>query len=49
MVSVTDSVTMVAAGSENSVQQGSSGNDKIQLVPVTGSGVTPGNSVAGFS
>ncbi len=29
---------VVAAGSENAVQQGFSGNDKIQLVPVTGSG-----------
>ncbi len=48
MVSVTVG-TMVAASSENAVQQGSSSNDKIQLVPVTGSGVTPGHSVAAFS
>ncbi len=40
---------VVATGSENAVQQGFSGNDRIQLVPVTGSGVMPGHSVAGFS
>lgn len=34
-----------AAGSANAVQQGSSGDCEIQLVPVIASGVMPGHSV----
>ncbi|KAL8583099.1 hypothetical protein ACOMHN_008537 [Nucella lapillus] len=36
---------MIAACSEDTVQQGSSSDDEIQLVPVTRSGVPPGHSV----
>lgn len=33
---------------EDTVQQGSSGDDKIQLVPMMGSGVPSGDSVVKF-
>ena len=37
--------TVVGAGDEHMVEQGLSGDDKVKLVPVLGSGVSPGHSV----
>ena len=39
---------VIAAGGQDTVQQGSAGDNEIQLVPVTRSGVPPGHSVVGF-
>ena len=47
MICVTVSA-VIAAGGQNTVQQGSAGDNEIQLVPVTRSGVPPGHSVVGF-
>ena len=46
MISVAVS-TVVAACSEGTVQQGSSSDDEIQLVPVTRSGVPPVHNMVG--
>ena len=40
--------TVMTTSHEDTVQQGSSGDDKIQLVPMMGSGVPSGDSVAKF-
>lgn len=47
MISITI-CAVVTAGDKDTVQQGSSGYGKIQLVPVMRSGVSPGNSVVGL-
>ena len=39
---------VTGAGGQDTVQQGSVGDNEIQLVPVTRSGVPPGHSVVGF-
>lgn len=39
---------VITAGGQDTVQQGSAGDNEIQLMPVTRSGVPPGHSVVGF-
>ena len=39
---------MEAARDQHLVQQGSPGDDEVQLVPVAGPGVSPGHPVVGF-
>ena len=41
--------TVVGASDEHVVEQGPPGDDEVQLVPVLGSGVSPGHSVLRFS
>ena len=47
VISVTVS-TMEAARDQHLVQQGPSGDDEVQLVPVARPGVPPGHPVVGF-